>query len=115
MWLSEQPEVIAEFAHVEHSDEATGTDYSGDAYYVQLAYRLSWSQSRVKPYVRWEDIDVEAADPVFAGLPAQTVAIAGIRIDLYPYPVALKLEVRQEEEDGQDHVNAAQAQLSFAF
>ena len=115
VWLREQPEVIAEFAHVEHEEEATGRSYSGDAYYVQFAYRLSLSKSRFKPYLRWEDIDLEADDPVFAGFPALRKAIAGVRFDLYPSPVALKLEFRRQQEFEGDYVNIAQAQVSFAF
>lgn len=115
VWLREAPEFIVEYAHADHQDEITGAEYAGDAYYVQFAYRLPWGSARFKPYLRWEDIDVEEGDPVFARLPLRRRGLAGLRVDFYPSPVALKLEYRREQDEGEDYVNVAHVQVSFAF
>ncbi|HEV8268777.1 MAG TPA: hypothetical protein VGR00_11100, partial [Thermoanaerobaculia bacterium] len=35
VWLKEKPELIAEYAHIDHKDIATGASYQNDAWYIQ--------------------------------------------------------------------------------
>lgn len=113
-WTKETPEVIAEYAHSKHEDLQTGEVYSGYAYYVQLAYRLPVWKQKLKPYARYERINVEEGDPIFDKQKDREGGLAGIRYDFSDY-VAIKLEYRHQRTAKEDYVNAGYAQVSFAF
>ena len=56
VWTKEKPEFLSEYANVHHRDEVTGNTWDSQSFYVQLAYRLPWQQSKWKPYYRFEYI-----------------------------------------------------------
>ena len=94
----ETPEVIAEYIRSEHDAlTAPGGSGSADSFYVQVAYRLRGKAERLKPYLRAEQVDVDAADPLLGGLGLDYDGVlAGLRFDFAPQ-AALKFEYRDEE------------------
>jgi len=115
VWTRETPELLGEFAFVQHEDAVTGRTEDSQAWYVQASYRLPLWQDRAKPYVRFERVDVSASDRVFSGrvsnLEQWTV---GLRHDVSNY-VAFKGEYRLLQSDVPEDVNALFLQASFAF
>lgn len=92
----ERPEVIAQYLRFAH--DLSGADdakTSGDAYYLQLAYRLGGALSNVKPYARGERIEIGIGHPLYAQDRERSVLIGGVRVDLSSF-AALKLEYRRE-------------------
>jgi hypothetical protein len=113
-YSGETPEVIAEYAHTRHEDRDTAADYDASAGYVQLAYRLPWSNARFKPYARIERMEVDADDPVYASLNDRRVGIAGLRFDFSNW-AAIKGEYRRTRSNEDPYVNAFFSQVCFAF
>src|SRR5438270_6023215 len=85
VWLREDPELIAEIADVRHEAVAGTLSASNLAYYVQAAYRLPSLNRVLKPYYRFEHIEVATADPVFAGIPNRDGSTVGIRYGCAAY------------------------------
>ena len=113
-WTREIPEVIAEYVWLDREGVETGATYSSAAYYVQVAYRLKVWKARIKPYVRYEDIDVDDLDPVFTGQMDFTQGLVGVRLDVGTL-VAIKLEGRRDQTANLPKVNSVWAQVSLAF
>ena len=114
-WQREDPEIIAEVANVRHSRVAGGGTLSSLAYYVQTAYRLPSPAHLWKPYFRFEHIDIDAADPVFAGIPNLDGSTAGIRFDISTY-AAIKSEGRfRKRASGRPNTNGWFLQIAFTF
>lgn len=113
-WTKETPEVLAEYARVRHRDLRTDRVSSSRAYYAQAAYRLPFAGKRWKPYVRWEDIDVDGRDEVFGALKDRKGILLGIRYDMSDL-AALKVEYRRQRTAGQPYVNGFFPQVSFTF
>jgi len=114
VWAKENPEVIAEFANVRHSENGRPVAFNSQAWYVQMGYRLPWGQQQWKPYYRFEYIHVHGADPVFTTLPSLAGSVAGIRYDLTSF-AAFKLEYRNLRRPGVPRISGAFAQTSFTF
>jgi hypothetical protein len=93
VWQKESPEVIFEYAGVRHKDRATGAVAWTPAFYVQVAHRLPLNNELWKPYFRFERIDVNAADVMFATVPSLDQATLGMRYDASPF-AAVKAEYR---------------------
>jgi hypothetical protein len=97
--------------HSQHSG-AHGTQHLSGSAYLQVAWRLRIAQERFKPYARYEQVRLHAADGSLRGLQSQELALAGVRTDLTSR-VALKGEgtwdVLQRDRW------SAQAQLSAAW
>ena len=72
-------------------------------------------EDRLKPYLRYENAELDQNDPVFVGDPNQTQRyIAGVRWDL-SIVVALKVEYRKLLEDDEEGINQGYAQFSLVF
>lgn len=112
----ESPEIIVEYLHSEH-DATVGTATGGmDAWYAQFAYRLSGAGQALKPYLRIEDTEIDAGDPLLGPLNQDYEAtVAGIRYD-FASSAALKFEYRSEESAifGKDDVFQLQLSLVLA-
>lgn len=114
LWNRETPEVIVEYARVEHKGRTSGASFTSDGYYVQLAYRLPQVHAKLKPYVRYENIDVATGEPVFGALVDREGFLAGLRID----PVnllAIKVEYRHQRNETDPYVDQVWAQVAFVF
>jgi hypothetical protein len=94
VWQKETPEILAEFAAVGHDERGVGggTRWT-PAFYVQVAHRLPVGDRLWKPYFRFEHIDIDNFDGVFAGVPSLDMATAGFRYDA-SLLAALKAEYR---------------------
>jgi len=115
VWLHENPEVISEIADVRHEGIATGPATSSLAYYLQGAYRLPGAARLIKPYYRFEHININAADPVFAGIPSLDGSTIGVRYDVSTY-AAIKTEVRtRRRASDQPLANGWFLQIAFTF
>jgi hypothetical protein len=112
-WTRETPELIGEYIGVRHHDSLTGADHDSRAFYVQAACRLPGRVHVVKPYARYEKLDVASADPVF-GFPDQQVVTGGARFDLMAL-AAFKVEYRNELTTGAPRVNDLLLQACFTF
>ncbi len=114
VWQKEDPEVIAEVTNIIHADVVTSTSSSSLAYYIQIAYRLPWYENVLKPYIRYEFIDIDAADEVFKTVPGLKGIIAGVRYDISDF-AALKVEYRNIRRPGKETVDGLFLQTSFTF
>jgi hypothetical protein len=112
VWTGESPELLAEVIAVRHEDQ-TVAEYDSHAFYLQAAYRLPGKAHPVKPYVRYERMEIAAGEPVFT-LPDLEVVSAGVRLDLVEL-AAFKAEYRNELAAGAERVNALLLQTSFTF
>ena len=115
-WTKESPEVIIEYLHSNHESVIDSSD-SGDvnAWYAQFAYRLKGKHDQWKPYVRFENQDIDSTDPLLGseGLD-QEASILGVRWDFNPY-AALKAEYRNEEFNNGGRENNFRLQISFVL
>jgi hypothetical protein len=115
-WTKESPEVIFEYLHSEHKSLVDSSDSGGvDAWYAQFAYRLKGKHDQWKPYVRFEEQEVDPTDPMLGseGLD-QDAGILGVRWDFNPY-AALKAEYRNEEFNDGGRENNFRLQISFVL
>ena len=113
-WEDETPEVIVEYVHARHEPvSGTGSSDDTDAFFVQVAYRLPARMQQFKPYVRIEEVDVGANDPLLMGLGLDYEAvIAGVRFDFTSY-AALKFEYHSEKFDNGGRENNFIVQLTM--
>lgn len=115
VWQHEDPEVIAEVAHVRHDQVNGSLTTSNVAYYIQAAYRLPGAARLWKPYYRFEHIAIDAADPVFAGVPNLDGSTIGVRFDISSY-AAIKTEARTRSRVvDQPRTNGWFLQIAFTF
>lgn len=134
VWHSETPEVIAEWTRSSHEAETGPRRWDNDAWYVLVAYRLPGSFERWKPYVRYEDVDIDEGDPtdgrlrllsagspfgpdhdpVYGGLADREEAILGLRWD-FTDTLAVKGEYRRTTTGTQKDVHGAYLQICYAF
>lgn len=115
VWQREDPEIIAEVAHVHHEQVGGTLSTSNLAYYVQAAYRLPSTARLWKPYYRFEHIDIDANDVVFAGVPKLDGSTIGVRYDISTY-AAIKSEIRVRRRiANQPRTNGWFLQIAFTF
>jgi hypothetical protein len=114
VWNKEDPEVIAEVASVRHRDPATGLVTRSNAWYIQAAYRLPSLNAALKPYYRFEHIDVDDADVMFSAVPNLDGSTLGLRWDLSSY-AALKFEYRTWRRDSTLRNHGGFFQACFTF
>lgn len=113
-WLRETPEFIGEFANVRHESMATGQIFDNQGFYLQVGYRLPWLENVLKPYYRYEYIDLAAGDPLFSDLSNLRASIVGVRYDL-SFFAALKTEFRRLGGANGESTNGGFMQISFVF
>ncbi len=115
VWQREDPEVIAEIANVRHEQVGGGPVASNLAYYIQTAYRPPSVGRLWKPYYRFEHIDIERTDAIFATVPNLDGSTIGVRYDISMY-AAIKSEVRvRRRVSDQPRANGWFLQISFTF
>jgi len=115
VWQREDPELIAEVAHVHHEQVGGAQPTSDLAYYLQGAYRLPGAARLWKPYYRFEHIDIDANDTVFAGVPNLDGSTLGVRYDISTY-AAIKSEARfRRRAADQPRANGWFLQIAFTF
>jgi hypothetical protein len=110
LYLADPFEVMAEGQMVRH--RSSGTSFYSHGGYGQLAYRIG----RLKPYYRFDWLEVDPNDPFYLDLEsAQDTRqhTVGIRFDWTPF-AALKMEYERQSTDDDDR-DLVVGQLSFAF
>ena len=110
----ETPEVIIEYSHIDREGEVSGASFASNAYYVQVAYRLPHWKSRLKPYARYEAINLASGEPVFVTQMDRNGFLVGVRLD-FSAPVAVKLEYRHQRTNEDPYVDSVFTQIAFAF
>jgi hypothetical protein len=115
VWTKEHPELLAEFANVNHELIMTGQSSNNQAFYVQLGYRLPWFERTVKPYYRFEYTHVPPSEQLFTNTMDLVGSIAGIRYDITNY-ASFKAEYRNSRrQPGDPRVNGLFFQTCFTF
>jgi len=118
VWQKEDPEIIAEFANVNHQAVDRDTSFNSQAYYIQVGYRLPWFEKLWKPYYRFEYIHIPQTDPIFLPplVPTLAGSVVGLRYDISSF-AAIKAEYRNLRRlpDPQPRVNGGFVQTSFTF
>jgi len=114
VWQREDPELIAEFANVNHREVGFTETFNTQTFYIQAAYRLPWFEQLWKPYYRFDYADVPAADPVFQSLSSLRGSTVGLRYDISNF-AAFKFEFRHQRRPGQSNINGVFLQNSFTF
>ena len=115
VWTKEKPEFIAEYANIHHREVLTDNTWDSQAFYVQLAYRLPWQQSKWKPYYRYEYIHKPESDPTLVNVLDLSGSTVGVRYDITSY-AAFKGEYRNSSHGvDQPRVNGAFFQTAFTF
>jgi hypothetical protein len=96
VWTRETPEIIAEFANVQHENLTVAAPITNSqAYYVQAAYRLPVNDKRWKPYYRFDYIHVPDSDTVFQLHPESGRLHGRMRYDITNF-AAIKPEYRNQ-------------------
>ncbi len=114
VWQREDPELIAEFANVNHREVGFSETFNTQTFYIQAAYRLPWFEQLWKPYYRFDYTDVPAADLVFQSLSSLRGSTVGLRYDISNF-AAFKFEFRHQRRPGQSSINGVFLQNSFIF
>jgi hypothetical protein len=116
VWDKENPEFIAEFSDVSHQPVGGGVASNSQAWYAQIAYRLSPLEHKLKPYYRYEYIHVPKSDAMFRAVPVLGLSgsTAGVRYDVSRF-AALKLEYERAARPGLVIRNGIVGQTSFTF
>jgi hypothetical protein len=115
VWEKETPEVIAEFANVNHQPLNGRVASNSQALYIQTAYRLPQFEKRWKPYYRFEYTHVPQSDLIFKGLvPSFKGSSVGLRYDITTF-AAFKFEYRHYIRPLLPSINGVFVQTSFTF
>lgn len=114
VWKRDGFDAMVELINVSHEPVTGGDTERSPAYYVHVGYRLSGTARALMPYARYEKMDIDPDDPVFAGLLVDYEAVvAGVRYDFSDL-AALKAEYRSEEVGAVGRMDAYFLQASFA-
>jgi hypothetical protein len=113
-WQKETPELLAEFANVNHKPLSGGRPSNSQAWYAQAAYRLPWFGRVLKPYYRIEQIHVPRSDFNFRLIPTFTGSTSGVRYDFSPL-AAFKIEYRYYWVRDLLPIHGIFGQTSFTF
>lgn len=115
VWQKENPELIAEYANVNHRELGSSSSSNSPAYYIQAAYRLPWFDELWKPYYRFEYIRIPRTEVVFKESDFnRTSSIVGLRYDITQF-AAIKGEYRKQYRPDEPHINGYFLQTSFTF
>ena len=115
VWTKEHPEILAEFANVNHELILTGQSSNNQAYYVQFGYRLPWFERTVKPYYRFEYTHIPPSEQLFTNTMDLVGSTAGLRYDITNY-ASFKGEYRNFlRQPGQPRVTGLFLQTCFTF
>lgn len=114
VWNKENPEFIAEFSNISHTAVGTGHVSNSQAWYAQVAYRLTGNLRAWKPYYRYEYIHIPRGDTIFAAVPELSGSTVGVRYDISTF-AALKFEYRNQQRLNIPRINGLFSQVSFTF
>lgn len=113
VYLHNNIEFLSEGDHIRHNDRVSGQTFNTWGMYAQAGYQLG----PVKPYLRYDYMDVDPADPFYATVASiRTVTryTAGVRWDPINW-VAFKLEYQYIDQSGLNNPNAFYSQATFTY
>lgn len=103
-------EILAEGMRLRHERAPLGTRFDSWAYYGQVSRAFG----RFRPFFRYEKIDFDARDFVYALLDNVDGPSMGLRFDP-ARSICFKLQVDRRSEPGSSHRTVATFQTAFAF
>jgi hypothetical protein len=109
LYRTETNELLGEALLVRHSPRGGASD-DIRGYYALASHRFG----SVRPYARFDYVDVPASDPVFAFLGRRTGPTFGVRYD-FDALAALKLQAGHLNQTTRPTMNRFEAQVSFMF
>jgi len=113
VWTHESPELLGEYIGVRHESQGTSSPYDSRSFYLQGAYRLPGWANKLKPYSRYEQMEIAGGDPIYS-FPDLQIVTAGVRVDLIDV-AAIKAEYRNELAEGAGRSNAVLLQACLTF
>ncbi len=114
IWEDGQAEFISEYANIAHRASGSSNYMNQPAYYLQAAYRLPWWNEGLKPYYRYEYVQISSDDAAFSNVPGLKGHTAGLRYDFSDL-AAIKTELRRQQITGKSAGNGGFIQISFTF
>lgn len=113
-WHRASPELLSEHSRIRHRAVQGGPRFEHRASYLQLAYRLRGFSEPFKPYFRYERLEIDERDPLFAGTLSERLLTFGLRVDLTP-ALALKVEARRSSRPPEPRRDLALLQLAWVL
>jgi hypothetical protein len=110
MYKSDAVELLAEWLGMRHRSRAGTEPNMSRGWYAQASRRFG----ALRPYARYDYVDVPKTDQVFAFLGRRSGPTGGMRWDFDPL-AAFKLQVSHLEQTTRATVNRVDAQVSFMF
>lgn len=116
-YTRERPELVAEYVAVLHHAHPMGTapeHHQSDAAYAQLGWRFRGAGERLKPYLRVEQMRIDADDPTLADRASQRLGTVGLRADVSTH-FAVKAEGALRAMDREEPAAEARLQVSASW
>lgn len=110
LYKTESVELLGEWLAVRHHSRAGGEPNTARGWYAQASHRLGV----LRPYARYDYVDVPKSNQLFAFLGRRKGPSGGIRWDFDPL-AAFKLQVGHLEQTTRPTMNRVDAQVSFMF
>jgi hypothetical protein len=109
LYRTETNELLGEALLIRHAPRGGAAD-DIRGYYLLASRRIA----SVRPYARYDYVDVPASDPVFAFLGRRSGPSLGIRYD-FDALAALKVQAGHLDQTTRPRMNRVEAQVSFMF
>ena len=110
LYKTDAVELLGEWATVRHRSRGTGAVNSSRGYYAQASRRFR----AVRPYVRYDYVDVPKSNQLFHFLGRRRGPTLGLRYDFEAF-AALKVQTSHLEQTTRPTMNRVDAQVSFMF
>ena len=110
MYKTDAVELLAEWLAIRHRSRAGGEANMARGWYAQASHRFGV----LRPYVRYDYVDVPPANQVFAFLGCRMGPAGGVRWDFDPL-AAFKLQASHLQQSTRATLNRVDAQVSFMF
>jgi hypothetical protein len=110
LYKSDAVELLGEWLAIRHQAQGGTAANVSRGYYAQASRRFR----AVRPYVRYDYVDVAPSNQVFAFLGRRRGPTAGVRYD-FDALAAFKLQAAHLEQTTRPTMNRVDAQVSFMF
>ena len=110
LYKTDAVELLGEWLAIRHHSRAGGEANVSRGYYAQASRRFR----AVRPYVRYDYVDVPSTNQVFAFLGRRRGPTAGVRYD-FDALAAFKVQASHLEQTTRPTMNRVDAQVSFMF
>ena len=110
LYKTDAVELLAEWLAIRHRPHAGGESNMSRGWYAQASHRFGV----LRPYVRYDYVDVPPANQVFAFLGRRSGPTGGVRWD-FDALAAFKLQASHLQQTTRATLNRVDAQVSFMF